>query len=232
MRIWVPLIVFASICTAAFPAGAVPRSSVPSQDPVPSSAAPLPSPPPHSRPPVAPEVGLGTLQLVAGYVAEVGGVAGVFALGLYPKGLGWGSDGAAAVEVGVLAPAFAAGAVCGVGRISRSFRGRCFTTFLGAYLGATAGALLGIAIAPSPGPDDTQAFVSSIYAVAGFLLFAPAGAVIGYHLGKEEIRPEPSLATPPEPPMPSALQPPSGAQRYANHGPAPALMVPVVSLVW
>jgi hypothetical protein len=133
------------------------------------------------------EIGLGAIQLVAGYAVEVGGVVGAFELGLSPKGLGAHSDLATMAFVGALAPALAGAAVCGTGLFSRSYRGRCSTTLLGAYLGAAAGALIGIGLAPKPGPDDSGTFVSTLYGGLGLLLLAPIGAVVGYHMGKEAI---------------------------------------------
>src|SRR4051812_4687745 len=134
-----------------------------------------------------PELGLGALQVVAGYGAEIGGLVGLAAIGIYPKQLGWRSDYANLGFVAALAPALAGGAVCGTGHLSRSYRGRCATTLLGAYVGAALGTLLGMAMAPSPGPDDTAAFERGIAAMAGVILLTPIGATIGYHAGKREL---------------------------------------------
>lgn len=158
--------------------------------PIPNPPAPVADPPVVSRPR---EIGLGAIQLGTGYVAELGGLAAMFTVGLSPKGLGIHSDFAALGTVALLGPALAAGAVCGTGLFSRWYRGRCVPTLLGAYAGMAVGALVGIAMAPRPGPDDTSEFVMSVSGIAGALLFAPVGAVVGYHLGKQEI-PAPALA--------------------------------------
>jgi hypothetical protein len=187
---------------------------------------PVAPPPPH-------EFLLGSVQLVAGYAAEVGGVAGALAIGLSPKGFGIRSDASTLVFVGVLAPALAGGAVCATGLFSRWYRGRCTTTLLGAYLGAAVGGLLGIALAPKPGPDDTAEFVSSITGIIGLLAFAPVGAVIGYHAGKQEI-PPPTPSRPPSVSVAAPHAPPTVivGERHPALGPIPRLMLPVLSLTW
>lgn len=58
---------------------------------------------------------------------------------------------------------------------------------LGAYVGAALGTLLGMALAPSPGPDDTAEFEGAVAAIGGILLLTPIGAMIGYHAGKREL---------------------------------------------
>jgi hypothetical protein len=187
--------------------------------------------------PVAPspprEFGLGALQLVAGYAAEIGGVTGAFAVGLSPKGFGAHSDLATLAFVGALAPALAGGAVCGTGLFSRSYRGRCTTTLLGAYLGAAVGALIGIGLAPKPGPDDTAEFTASLSGGIGLLVLAPIGAVIGYHLGKDEIAPPaPNRSVTEAAPAPITAAVGERSRNLAFPGPQPRLMLPIVSLRW
>jgi hypothetical protein len=191
-----------------------------------------------ARPPEAtarPEVALGLLQGAAGYAAEIGGVVGAFAIGFNPKNLGWRSDAANPIFIGILAPALAAGAVCGTGLLSARYRGRCAPTFLGAYAGAALGGLLGLLAAPSPGPDDTQAFISSIYSTGGILLLAPIGALLGYHFGNEPLAGEQG----PPPPV-AGLSPPSvgetlvaerGLSRAGATAP-PQMIFSLVDLPW
>jgi hypothetical protein len=187
--------------------------------------------------PVAPsrpqEFGLGAIQIVAGYAVEIGGVAGAFAVGLSPKGFGAHSDLGTLVYVGVLAPALAGGAVCGIGLFSRSYRGRCSTTLLGSYLGAAAGALIGVALAPAPGPDDTAGFTAALTGVVGMLLGAPIGAVVGYHMGKEEIA-SPGHSVSMSGGAPASLVAPVGerSRDFAFTGPTPRVMLPIMSLRW
>jgi hypothetical protein len=50
--------------------------------------------------------------------------------------------------------------------------------------------LLGVLLAPSPGPDDTAEFTNTMAGLAGVMLLSPIGAVAGWHLGKQEL-PEP-----------------------------------------
>jgi hypothetical protein len=170
-------------------AAAWPRTASAAVPPEPAAAAAIApaivAPAPVASP--GPEFGLGALQLVAGYGAEIGGIAGLAVIGIHPKNLGFHSDYASLGYVAALAPAFAGLAVCGTGHLSRSYRGRCTTTLLGAYAGAALGTLLGIALAPSPGPDDTAEFERTIGGVIGVVLLAPIGAMIGYHAGKSEL---------------------------------------------
>jgi hypothetical protein len=191
---------------------------------------------PSTETPPPPEIALGLLQGVAGYALEIGGVLGAVAIGLNPKNLGWSSDAGNAIFVGAMAPALAAGAVCATGLLSSRYRGRCAPTFLGAYAGAALGALLGVLVAPSPGPDDTQAFVSSIYAAGGLLVLAPIGAVVGYHLGKEPLARDeapPAVAVAVASPLPrdeALLGERQRARALANQ--PPQMIFPIVNLPW
>ena len=184
--------------------------------------------------PPGPEVGLGALQLLAGYGAEVGGIAGLAVIGIHPKNLGFHSDYASLGYVVALAPALAGVAVCGTGHLSRSYRGRCTTTLLGAYAGAALGTLLGIALAPSPNPDDTVEFERAIAGVIGVALLAPIGAVIGYHAGKRELARDGAPAAAASfddgqmPAMP-AVETRRGA---ITELPARRLLLPIVNLGW
>ena len=79
-----------------------------------------------------PEIGLASLQVLAGYVVGIGGMAGLIEAGVYPKQLGIHSDLANLAYVSLLAPALASAAVCGTGYLSSRYSGRCATTLLGA----------------------------------------------------------------------------------------------------
>jgi hypothetical protein len=140
---------------------------------------------PAAKPPF--ELGLGGLQLLAGYAGEVGGALGLAASGIQPKALGIHSDYGSLVLVSAVVPAFAAGAVCGVGSFSQRYEGGCATSFLGAYAGATLGVLLGMLLAPRPNPDDTVAFERSMTGLVGMVVLSPIGALIGHELGKHPI---------------------------------------------
>jgi len=168
-------------------------------------------------PAASPEIGLGSLQLLAAYTVGIGGMAGLIEAGIYPKKLGIHSDAANVAYVGLLAPALVSAAVCATGTLSSRYRGRCAPTLLGAYSGAAVGALLGLLLAPSPGPDDTAEFTNAMFAIAGAVLLTPIGAVAGWHLGKEEIA---------QPAVFAALPSRQVAQPSRN------LMLPVLSLQW
>lgn len=146
---------------------------------------PEPLPTRSANPPS--EFGLGALQLAAGYGAEVGGGLLLAESGFNPKSIGVSSDYQTLVLVTSVAPAIAAGAVCGVGAISRSYAGGCATSFLGAYAGALVGVALGFLLAPAPNPDDTVAFQRSMTGLVGMALLSPVGALIGHELGKHPI---------------------------------------------
>jgi hypothetical protein len=183
----------------------------------------------------APEIGLGALQLGAGLAVEIGGMAGLLAARIYPKTFGIQSDYANLVFVIGVVPGLAGGAVCATGLLSRSYRGRCLPTFLGAYAGAILGGLLGVAAAPSPGPDDSSAFVESVFGIIGVAVGAPIGAVVGYHLGKQPIAPATPQATATA--IPSLdrsdvrSSPESRADGVLRHPPR-ALLLPVVDVRW
>jgi hypothetical protein len=152
------------------------------------------APPPPANQAVAvrapsplPQLGLGALQLAGGYAVGIGGTLGLMEAVVHPKDLGFSSDYAILGYAGVVGPALAGGAVCGIGYLSSRYRGRCWTAFLGAYAGAAAGMLMGVLLAPSPGPDDTAEFANSMAGLAGVMLLAPIGAVAGWHLGKQEV---------------------------------------------
>ena len=200
-----------------------------------ASLAPSSSGPPALETASRPEIALGVLQGVAGYALAIGGTVGAFETGLNPKSLGWRSDAANALFVGAMAPALAAGAVCGTGLLSSRYRGRCGPTLLGAYAGAALGALLGLLVAPSPGPDDTQAFVSSIYAAGGIMLLAPMGALAGYHLGKEPLArneaPSPSVGDVPQVSGDVALVSERRPSRAVANQP-PQMIFSLVNLSW
>ena len=140
---------------------------------------------PVAKPPS--ELGLGGLQVLAGYAGEVGGALALDASGITPKALGVHSDYGNLLTVSAVLPAFAAGAVCGVGSFSQHYEGGCATSFLGAYAGATVGVLLGMLLAPRPGPDDTVAFERSMTGLVGMALLSPIGALIGHELGKHPV---------------------------------------------
>lgn len=146
---------------------------------------PLAEPVVSAPPSPLPQVGLGALQLVAGYAAGIGGTVGLAAVGLNPNQLD--SEYAFLAFAGTVAPALTGAAVCGTGYLSSRYRGRCWTAILGAYSGAIAGVLLGVLLAPSPGPDDTAEFTNTMSAIVGGALLMPIGAVAGWHLGKQEI---------------------------------------------
>ncbi|HEY8925719.1 MAG TPA: hypothetical protein VIU64_15135 [Polyangia bacterium] len=185
-----------SVGAPALPAAVPPPVALVEAPPSPA-VAPTPSP--------WPQIGLGSLQLLAGYGAGIGGVVALDAAGVTPKKAGIHSDYANVAYVGLLTPALASAAVCGVGYLGSRFQGRCSTTLVGAYAGAVLGVLLGFLVAPSPGPDDTAAFTNSMFAIAGAALLAPMGAVAGWHVGKRETAPlapaQPLTARNPSVPM-------------------------------
>lgn len=199
-----------SAAASTIPAAIPPPA--PAVEPRPSeTVAPTPSP--------WPQIGLGSLQLLAGYGVGIGGMAALLEAGVYPKNVGIHSDLANLAFVGLLAPALTSAGVCGTGYLSSRYRGRCATTVVGAYAGAVVGALLGFLMAPAPGPDDTAEFTNTMAAIAGAALFMPIGAVAGWHLGKEEI-PPPATA--------------SATAWTGRNGTMPARqpMVPVLGLSW
>jgi len=180
------------------------------------------------------EIGLGTLQIVTGYVAEGAGLAAVLAAGLNPKRFGAQSDLSNLVLIGALVPTFAGGAVCATGLISHRYRARCVPTFLGAYAGALVGGLIGVLAAPAPGPDDTKEFMQAMTGMVGVLLMSPIGAVIGYHLGKEPIA-APATGVDAGPIAAEAPITPVAATSLRDGFTAPlprALWLPVVDVRW
>jgi hypothetical protein len=197
-----------------------------------TAAADVPSAPAPSSPPSA-EIGLGSLQLVVGYTAEAG-VLGLIAAGVYPKQLGIHSDYANLVYVAALAPSLAGVAVCGTGYLSRSYRGRCWTTMLGAYVGAAVGGLIGMMVAPAPGPDDTGEFMAAMSGIAGVFVFSPIGAAIGYHVGKREIVREGTRISPAPPDVGAAIAPPvtAPARTLFAQMPTRGFLMPLVNLSW
>jgi len=188
--------------------------------------------PPATQDHPAPEVLLGSVQLVLGYGAELGGFFGLLAVSNF-KELGAGDYILPAFAFAAM-PVFAAGVVCGAGTFSRSYDGRCSTTFIGAYAAAAVGTLLGFALAPSPGYDDTSAFMQSMTATIGIALLTPIGAVIGYHAGKREI-PRDRTATALSAPLDAGRMfatPAPEPRRAAFAARAPQLLVPVLSVSW
>ena len=188
---------FASLLTVlAIPISSAAAPALPAAIPPPT--APVEPPPPAatetSVSPDWPQIGLGSLQLLAGYGVGIGGAVALAGAGLSPKDLVFRSKSTNVFGVGVVVPALASAAVCGTGYLSSRYRGRCATTLVGAYAGAVLGALLGFLAAPSPGPDDTAEFTNALFAVAGVALLAPVGAVAGWHLGKQEIAPATTIA--------------------------------------
>jgi hypothetical protein len=173
----------------AYPTAALAAPLAPAAEPPPLAPAPPLAPQTVAvrAPSPLPQLGLGALQLVGGYGVGIGGTLGLMEAGFNPKAYGARSDYANLVHVGALAPALAGGAVCGLGYLSRRYRGRCWTAVLGAYAGAVAGTLLGVLLAPAPGPDDTVEFSRAMSGIAGVMLFAPIGGVLGWHLGKQEV---------------------------------------------
>jgi len=209
---------------------AMATQSIDQEAPRPPNLIAPPRVPPATADHPAPEVLLGSVQLVLGYGAEVGGLFGSLAMS---KELG-GSDYTAALLAVSAMPALAAGAVCGAGIFSRSYEGRCSTTFLGAYSAAALGLLLGFAAAPSPGYDDTNAFVQTMAALIGISVLTPIGAVIGYHAGKREI-PRDRTATTLPPPVDDGRMfatPVSEPRRGAVASRSAQLLVPVLSVSW
>jgi hypothetical protein len=178
----------AGLLTIAFPIASNATPPLPAAVPPPDTEAAPPATVPRRTSPW-PQIGLGSLQVLAGYGAGIGGVLALAEAGVYPKKVGIHSDYGNVVYLGVLAPALASAAVCGTGYLSSAYRGRCSTTLAGAYAGAVLGALLGFLMAASPGPDDTAAFTNSMAALAGMALLTPIGAVAGWHLGKQEMAP-------------------------------------------
>jgi len=212
-----PALVANLLTLLAFPIPSAAAPAAPAAVPPPAEQQPAQPPTVVRAPDASPEIGLGSLQLIAAYTVGIGGMAGLIEAGIYPKQLGIHSDFANLAYVSLLVPALASAAVCATGTLSSRYRGRCAPTLLGAYSGAAVGALLGLLLAPSPGPDDTAEFTSAMAAIAGAALLTPIGAVAGWHLGKEEIA------------QPAALTalPSRQLAQSSRH-----LMLPVLSLQW
>ena len=183
-----PALVANLLTLLAFPIPSAAAPAVPAAVPPVDEEGPRPRATVVRAPAASPEIGLGSLQLLAAYTVGIGGMAGLIEAGVYPKKLGIHSDFANLAYVGLLAPALASAAVCGTGTLSSRYRGRCVPTLLGAYSGAAVGAVLGFLMAPSPGPDDTAEFTNAMFAIAGAVLLMPVGAVAGWHIGKRESR--------------------------------------------
>lgn len=223
--------------TEAPPSMLAPRAgsgSAPAAAPtVPSLAAP-------SEPPRPTELWLGSLQLVLAYAAEIGAGYGAAALPLDSHRLTGDSDYGVLVLATAILPAVAGGTVGAVGYASRHYRGRWWATLLGSYAGAAVGALLGMAMAGKPGPDDTEAFVRTMTGLIGVVALTPVGALIGYHAGKLPIAPPARSAdvdSPPAPVPPSDRQVLLSAASEVPHGPSadqPArrLVLPVLNVTW
>jgi hypothetical protein len=211
---------------------AMATQSIDQEAPRPPNLIAPPRVPPATADHPPPEVVLGSVQLVVGYGAEIGGFLGLLEISNF-KELGVGDYIVPAFAFAAM-PAFAAGVVCGAGTFSRSYDGRCSTTFIGAYAAATLGLVLGFAAAPSPGYDDTNAFMQSMTATIGIALLTPIGAVIGYHAGKREIprdRPATALSAPLDAGRMFAT-PVSEPRRAAFAARSPQLLVPVLSASW
>lgn len=105
------VILVALLFAAAVPSRTV-AAAVAAEPAAPAAIAPVTVAPARVAPaPVAhpgPEIGLGALQLVAGYGVEIGGIAGLAAVGIFPKNLGWHSDYANLGFIAALAPALGA----------------------------------------------------------------------------------------------------------------------------
>ena len=212
-----PALVANLLTLLAFPTPSAAAPAIPAAVPPVEEEEPRPRATVVHAPAVWPEIGLGSLQLLAAYTVGIGGMAGLIEAGFYPKKLGIHSDFANLAYVSLLAPALASAAVCGTGYLSSRYRGRCVPTLLGAYSGAVLGALLGFLLAPSPGPDDTAEFTNTMSALAGAVLLMPVGAVAGWHIGKQEIAQPAALTA-----LPS---------RHLAQ-PSRHLMLPVLSLQW
>jgi len=199
----------------------------------PNVAAPL-APEPAAAPM---EIGLASLQLVVGYVAEIGGGYALAEMGVNHNDLGYHSEYTTLALATALLPALAGGAVGGLGYTSRHYRGRWWATFAGAYAGGIAGALLGMAMAPKPGPDDTESFVRSMTGLIGVVVLTPIGALIGYHAGKQPTS-SPSHGDAPRPvALPLDRRVLLSSPSDARHGPlaeppSRRLLLPVVSIDW
>jgi hypothetical protein len=194
--------------------------------PAPTAVAPAASSPPS-------EIWLGSLQLVLGYGAELGG-GYLLASSFTKRDLGIDSDYGLLAMAAMTLPAFAAGAVCGMGYASSYYRGRCWTTFLGAYTGAALGVLAGLTLAGKPGPDDTEAFVQSMTGLAFVVFLSPIGALVGHQIGKVEIpHAAPGAFLLPSEDRRLLVSSGSEARRGAfTEPPAQRLVLPVVSVSW
>lgn len=200
----------------------------------PNVTSPL-APEPAAAPPM--EVGLASLQLVVGYVAEIGGGYALAEMGVNHNDLGYQSEYTTLALATALLPALAGGAVGGLGYASRHYRGRWWATFAGAYAGGIAGALLGMAMAPKPGPDDTESFVRSITGLIGVVVLTPIGALIGYHAGKQPLTSRADADGPRPVALPLdrrvLLSSPCESRRGPLAEPASRrLLLPVVSIDW
>jgi hypothetical protein len=159
--------------------------------PVSTPPAPMAIPPAGRAGPT--EYGLGSLQLVLAYAVEIGGGYALAEMGLNHRDLGYQSDYGTLALAAAILPVLASAAVGGLGYTSRHYRGRWWTTLVGAYAGAALGALIGTSVAGKPGPDDTEAFVRTMTGLVGVVVLTPVGALAGYHLGKQPISPPSSV---------------------------------------
>jgi hypothetical protein len=176
--------VAALLTLLAAPTRVVAAPSVPAATPQSAAAAP-PQETVIRVPAVLPQVGLGALQLAAGTAAGIGGTALLMAAGLNPNALD--SEYAALAILGLTAPVLTSAAVCGTGYLSSRYRGRCWTSVVGAYSGVVLGVLLGVLLAPAPDPDSTAEFTNAMWGALGGAVLMPIGAVAGWHLGKQEV---------------------------------------------
>jgi hypothetical protein len=145
------------------------------------------------------ELGLGTLELLAGVVVGAVGIGGVVAL------VDWDHDGTGALAAGTLLalPALQGLAACGVGKRSPYYVGDCAWPIAGAYLGAAALAVPLVLVAAG-GSDDPLggAILVAMSLGVGVVIGAPIGATWAWNVDKRR-SPEPgasprSTATPGE----------------------------------
>ena len=201
------------IAPAAGPAPAPPAAAPERSEAQPPLLAPAPS---TSGPSALPEIGLGALQLAAGYLAGIAGPFWLLDAGVLPKTLQT-SDVVTISYFGLLAPALASAAVWGTGQLSARYRGHFWKTMLGAYVGAALGILIGVAlepvIAPALGVDsDPDVPTETVSGFFGALMAMPIGAVAGWHISKQEIA--------------QLVMPTATAQSARD------LMLPLISLRW
>jgi hypothetical protein len=131
-------------------------------------------------------------------------------------------------------PATVSLSTCGIGAMSRHYRGSCWHSLAGAGLGILSGATLYLlfeaipSLNPlSPGQDDTQAFVNQIATLIYVAVIGiPVGSVVGWNVGKVALPDSTVGDALPQLPPPAAL--PLSSLTFRGE-PAGRLIVPLLA---